>query len=643
MQTFLSLAFLVLVVALKAEGTPAPSSAPSAATTSFCGFPIDILLIPDPFAEPLEICNELVDTEASCEASLFYTSYQCFWDDGLCTSNADLTGEDSTCPPILDQQTCEDTNWIGPRICVWYEPALPSSSPSSVPSIFPTTIPSDVPSSVPSTGPTSLPSAQPSSTPSKGPTTEPSTHPSSNPSMVPTIEPSTQPSQAPSSTLTSKPSVNPSLDPTLDITNAPSKTPTREPSSSPSNTPSSNPSVGPTVTQSSSPSGLPSRSPSDSPTQVPTQNPSQTPSMVPTKIEVNSEVTAHPSLSPSQRPSSFPSTSSIPSSQPSKDKFSWDIEPRGDPIVAFDDASDQEEIMIDYNISLQENTVVVYQEDCLTAVPFSEIEVHKTLSPTSSSHGILAVDLDIMQGAIMESAVWTDGDVGVGYIDICIRVDLMLIDGTDPPESVNFHETKLALTIDLTRNFEVTLDLNRTEANTTAQEVSADYSMVACQCDENENCINKIVTPGSMVILCLESTSPGVMFVGIQSMDLTQNSLKWHPITDGVGDDLTALTLQGEKCVVRTLMASVFFQDESPPNVIVEGVAMLEFTNTTDGGVRRLHSKIVNRGMEETEEEGASTFSVDLGLASAESPSSAASKRLVSLATLLVVSFFLLF
>mmetsp|Transcript_8696 Transcript_8696/g.12400 ORF Transcript_8696/g.12400 Transcript_8696/m.12400 type:complete len:704 (+) Transcript_8696:1438-3549(+) len=92
----------------------------SAVKTGFCGFPIDMLLVDDPFEQIEMTCDEAASTVGQCQDNFFFSTYQCEWINARCTSDADATGEDSECPHITTKTACEIKNWSGPRRCIWY-------------------------------------------------------------------------------------------------------------------------------------------------------------------------------------------------------------------------------------------------------------------------------------------------------------------------------------------------------------------------------------------------------------------------------------------------------------------------------------------------------------------------------------------
>jgi len=122
-------------------------------------------------------------------------------------------------------------------------------------------------------------------------------------------------------------------------------------------------------------------------------------------------------------------------------KFDWSLERVGNVSVAFTSATDTEELVMDYSINLRDYAVRILEEDCLTTVPQSVIDYGTSLSITNQTHGDLAVTMNVIQGAVIGSDVWTNMGAGLGLLSVCVRVDLL---NTDVGQtSVNFHEQKV--------------------------------------------------------------------------------------------------------------------------------------------------------------------------------------------------------
>jgi hypothetical protein len=217
-------------------------------------------------------------------------------------------------PSDLPSSSPSDSPTIRPS----YAPsAIPSLSPDSRPSYKPTSAPlaapSGEPSAFPSSAPQEAPTVRPSAQPAASPTSQPSTAPLAEPSSAPAPPPSPWPSSWPTSTPTASPSSQPST--------APTERPSREPTSPPSLSPTIVPSSQPTVAPSSAPTVVPSSSPSSNPVGLPTRQPSSIPTMSPSALP-SSLPTLIPISSPSGRPTSIPTsqpTSSQPSRRPSRE------------------------------------------------------------------------------------------------------------------------------------------------------------------------------------------------------------------------------------------------------------------------------------------------------------------------------------
>lgn len=280
-------------------------------------------------------------------------------------------------------------------------------------------------------------------------------------------------------------------------------------------------------------------------------------------------------------------------------------------MVHFNHDSDFEEINLTYNISLRESTVQVFEEDCITSVPTSVVGVSTSTTIMSPTHGLLEVDLNIRQETVVGSGVWNGGN-GVGYVDMCVRVDLVL--DNDNSTSVNFHEQKIFVTIGLNQGFHVTdIDLGRNGPDQTNKTTTANYDIYACQCNSTFMCDSTVLAQGSDVYICVISNASNVEIGGIQGLQFIQGNFSTSPIDSGVEDALTAVVQTGRVAAIRSQLVSEFFEDANPANVVAQGVATIQFVNST----RRLASVDVSRMLQEIEEED-TEFSVVMGVAPSE-------------------------
>ncbi len=145
---------------------------------------------------------------------------------------------------------------------------------------------------------------------------------------------------------------------------------------------------------------------------------------------------------------------------------------------------------------------------------------------------------------------------------MCIRVDLTLDSGT----SVTFHEQKLYVTVGLTQGFEVQdISLERTAATNETGTATFDYEVTACHCNTTFECDDSIVlTQGSDILLCVETTAPNVKINDIRSLTMSQGGQDvTTPIVDGNEDPLTETTIDGKKAVIQYQVISSTFKTKS--------------------------------------------------------------------------------
>lgn len=481
---------------------------------------------------------------------------------------------------------------------------LPTSPPTQVPTLNPTVIPSPIPTSLPTQGPTltPIPIPIPTTLPTPGLTPAPTPIPTSLPTPIPTSLPSPRPSSAATSIPTSLATPGP--------TSSPAPYPTTYPTPRPTNLPipslDSPPTPGPSA-------------PTPIPTSITIPRPTNLPILSP-----GSFTTQAPSPKPivSGSPGPFAPTTSIPTIILSK--FDWDLERNGDAVVSFGDSTNTNEITLNYNISNRFAVITIWDESCITPVSSSVIGVSSHTVIESSTHSNLQVSLDVKQDNVVGSALWRDGDGGIGFVNLCVRVDLVLDDNITT--SVNFHEQKIFISIDLKQGFSViSVDLDRNAADQTNQNANVNYEILACQCTENFLCVNDILVQGSDVFICVYSNTANVHVVGISELTFRQGVLAVSPIVNFTEDAITAVAVSSQGARIRSQMRSVFFLNSNPEVVVSEGVAVLSFASQ---GNRLLRVFQLPRMLQQTES-GSKDFNVTMVLknnniiASAESSGAA--------------------
>jgi hypothetical protein len=422
--------------------------------------------------------------------------------------------------------------------------------------------------------------------------------PSSSPSVILPVVPSSTPSVAPSSTPTGlKTTVTPTA---TTLTASPSNLVTAVPTTVSS--PSSN---------STQLEGVPvSPNSSVTPNATPTTAPTESPVVAATSVPTSGQDTGS-SLVPISTPAPFTPLTSVTSSIPTVklSKFDWDLERVGNATAVFSDGSNTEEITLNYNISNRLFTLNVFDESCTIPVLDNVVGITGNATVVTSTHSNLKVSLDVKQEGVIGSVVWSNGPSGVGFVNLCVRVDLVL--DNDNTISINFHEQKLFITIGLEQGFSVVgVSLDRDAADEDNEAAEVDYAILACQCNASFVCGNEILVQGSDVYICVYSESDGVQVAGISALTFQQgDTFSTVPIFNSTEDPLTAVFVSAQGALIRSQMRSGFFTTINPLPVEVNGVAVLSFSNT--GGRRLIRSVSYSRVLREAE---SSDFNVTLGV-----------------------------
>jgi hypothetical protein len=288
------------------------------------------------------------------------------------------------------------------------------------------------------------------------------------------------------------------------------------------------------------------------------------------------------------------STAALSQSAPESDMarqlgdFEWEITPEdGYPSIAFDDANEESEVIFKYNFTgnLSDRKyldVRLYQNDCITASDASLAFVNST------SGDELDVELDIIQETITNSIHYQDLNGTAAIIGFCLRVDYLYVDGDGLSESINFYETNVTITVDLTANFTLTgISADRTTADQDAANADLDYPVEAYIClDDNSEVDNPAaLEQGSILQVCVRIdsgvTTQNILVEDILTFVVSQpdgTATASETITGGVPDPLTDKTCRESGiCNVKTQLLSKFFTDINPGDIKVAGVAILAF------------------------------------------------------------------
>lgn len=267
------------------------------------------------------------------------------------------------------------------------------------------------------------------------------------------------------------------------------------------------------------------------------------------------------------------------------DAMSWGID-YDTVTTSFGDKTNDKEIQVQYNISVQEYEAVLYEVDCTTPVNSSVIGLSDSLELVTSSLGILSVDLDVNQARIKSNGngVWSDDGREVpltGNIQFCVRVDLI---ESESNLSVNFDETIFNITIDMTKGFEV-IDIatDRDVATNRTEDADINVFVEAYQCDpDNLSPVSTTMRQGSILSVCIKTNSSNYYVGTITSFNMTQENsspVVTEPIDDGTVNDLTSLDCSKAPgvCIIRTQMISSYFRTANPGDLNGIGTAVLGF------------------------------------------------------------------
>ena len=295
--------------------------------------------------------------------------------------------------------------------------------------------------------------------------------------------------------------------------------------------------------------------------------------------------------------------------------FDWDVQPEdGYPVIALDDANGDNEVVFKYNYTgtLSPNKyldVKLFQNDCSTAADASLAFINTTTVDA------LDIDLDIIQETISNSVHYQDINASAAIIGFCVRVDYNYIDGDGLTESINFYETNVTITVDLTANFTlVAISAERTSADSEAADFKLDYPVEAFIClDDNSEVLSPAaLAQGSFLQVCVRIddaiVTDNILVEDILTFVVSQPSgsaTDSETITNAISDPLTdKVCRESGVCNIKTQLLSKFFTDTNPTDLRVDGVAILAFGRaslmpssapTSSTATRRLRAPI--RGM----------------------------------------------
>jgi hypothetical protein len=301
------------------------------------------------------------------------------------------------------------------------------------------------------------------------------------------------------------------------------------------------------------------------------------------------------------------------------DMFSWDIDLDAPDFPTFNFTSDtiDKEIGFQYTYTGTYSPgskyfdVTVLAGDCLSgpAATFPEaLEVK--FERIDAANKKFLFNLDIIQSIIQDSSYWTDNDDNTAEMVFCVRVDYL-----NANESVNFHETIVTATIDLSAGFQATNILTERSAamETGALQVDVSYDIIAYFCDAESEPLpdDPVYYQGSVMQVCVridDALNATEIYVkDILNFNILQYNDGSGPpadptaaIVNGVPDELTLYDCATDgRCNVMHQLTSKFFDDVTPGSLEISGAALLAFGNPAEQ-IRFLKANI--RGARRREE-----------------------------------------
>lgn len=332
------------------------------------------------------------------------------------------------------------------------------------------------------------------------------------------------------------------------------------------------------------------------------------------------------------------SSSSLPLLDRLLATFDWNIQSNDDWVVDFSEATASNEIVGSYNTSVQNYTITLHDEDCTSAI--TDIDA-AGIAFTSASTGIgqdnLQVQLDLVQSKLLSTSpiVFPVGtDNAVMDIRFCVRLDLVYKQEGAEDVSVNFHQTKFDIQVNMTSGFEITAFTSRTEAELAQDTVNLDnYNVTAHRLEFNESDFEDMdawaidsnpqtLTNGvgknilAVVIVANNAPAEGVIMDKILSFqfNLTNGGVAYDMADseDYVGGVLwqpVCGTFQDKPaCGFKTIVISEYFQELGNQSATGTGEVLFKFGSTQPA--RRLTRTL----QATTNSESSSQFELDVGI-----------------------------
>ena len=288
--------------------------------------------------------------------------------------------------------------------------------------------------------------------------------------------------------------------------------------------------------------------------------------------------------------------------------FDWEVNLEETwPQISFEGATEDSEVRFKYNYT---GTIVpnakyvdikLHRGDCITDASTQAVVMRNLVDDAGFKE--ITFDVDVLQATITNTPEYIEAADGLSAdIVFCVRADYFYEDANGFKESVNFHETNVTITADLTANFTLTaIDVDRDAAAQAAENVEIDCSVQAYFCDENNadlvelNGNQPTFTQGDIMTVCVEIAPEdiGKYFLDdVIEMDMEQ--VKGDGSKDRSGivlqrfpSPLSSKRCRNGICNMRHLIQSKFFDERDPNNLDLAGIALCGFGNYPQFSRRR--------------------------------------------------------
>ena len=228
-------------------------------------------------------------------------------------------------------------------------------------------------------------------------------------------------------------------------------------------------------------------------------------------------------------------------------------------------------LQLQYKVSPQQAKIAVFQADCKTRPRTQLKSVRKTVESISPDKDAMEIDIEINLGHL--EGIYTEPEIGTGFISLCVRVDLIDEDN----KFLAFDQHIFMFELDTSANFEMRSLFVEETMEEVQVKTSVDYSVSACQCDDSFSCVNEPIKEDEDVLICIATNQDGVFVATVQDLQLFRGPHMQTFVHDGEEDDSTEILLQNGGAAVRTRLDSDFFQGDQSLAIHGRGSCTLSF------------------------------------------------------------------